>query len=72
MRALSKEERAEWSNIWRILRSLDWRDLAELLDQSDSPDPDYAQFRDHPHRYLLQADDRRADAIWRAVEKRLK
>ena len=68
---LSTEERARWRNIWCILRSMDWHELAEL-NQYDSPDFDYNKFRDEPHRYLLQADDRQAGAIWRAVEKRLR
>ena len=63
---LSKEERARWRNIWCILRSLEWHDLIELSIV------DWGKFKHDPHGFLLRTDDRRADAIWRAVEKRLK
>ena len=68
VKEISADARAQWRNIWCVLRSLDLHELNEC----DSPHFDYAKFRDEPHRYLIRTDDRQADAIWRAVEKRLK
>ena len=36
------------------------------------PAASWFEFRNDPHGYLVRTDDRQADAIWRAVEKRLK
>ena len=71
MRKLSKEERSQWRNIWCILRSLDWHEL-EASGAGDIEEFGWHEFRDYPHQYLIQASDRQADAIWTAVEKRLK
>ena len=66
---LSKEDRAQWRNVWCVLRSLDSHEI--------EPDRiikvvDWRFFCLDPHAYLIRANDRQADAIWTAVEKRLK
>ena len=68
MKTLSKEARSQWRNVWCILRSLDLHELAE----AGGRDINWRDFRADPHSYLVRTDDRNADAIWRAVEKRLK
>ena len=67
MKYLSNDDRAEWRNIWCILRSIDLHELDELAPFSCWP-----SFREDPHGFLVLADDRTADAIWRVIEKRLK
>ena len=70
MQKLSKEERARWENTWKILRSLDAYELQEagaIVELGFN----WPAFRRDPHGYLIRTDDRQADAIWRAVEKRL-
>ena len=70
MKKISEAERDTWSNIWCILRSINWWDIEGKggLDY----DTDWLLFCDDPHGFLIRADDRKAAAIWAAVEKRMK
>ena len=63
---ISGKERSQWRNVWCVLRSLDWHEIRDLSIG------DWGKFRSDPHGYLIRADDSQADAIWAAVEKRLK
>ena len=78
MKYLSNDDRAEWRNIWCILRSLDYHELRRAGSEwglSEGWDPlnvGWPKFRDDPHGYLLQTDVAQAAIIWSAVEKRLK
>ena len=67
MKKISTAERAEWRNIWCLLRSID----ADEIEEAAGPDFDWPRFRDDPHKYLIRTDQRQSDAIWRAVEKKL-
>ena len=67
---ISASERSRWRNIWCILRSLDWHDISG--GSYGLSIGDWVKFRSNPHGYLIRTDDRQADAIWRAVEKRMK
>ena len=68
---ISADERAQWRNVWCILRGLDWFELEES-GAEDIEGYSWPEFSDDPHSYLIKTDDAQADAIWRAVEKRLK
>ena len=68
MKKLTDADRSQWRNIWCILRSLDWWDF----DESVRDQVNWKSFLPDPHGYVIRTDDRQADAIWRAVEKRLK
>ena len=70
MKTLSKEARAQWRNVWCILRSLDFYELRES-GATVGLSFNWPAFRRDPHGYLVRADDRQADAIWAAVEKGL-
>ena len=65
MKQLSKEDRAQWRNIWCALKWLNFY-------QVDAPGFDWDKFESDPHAYLIRTDDRQAAAIWSAVERRLK
>ena len=67
---ISLEDRGQWRNIWCILRSLDWHEISG--GSYGLSIGDWGKFRSDPHGYLIRADDSQADAIWAAVEKRLK
>ena len=71
MKKLTEADRAQWRNVWCILRSLDWPEL-DAAGAGDIEEFGWYEFRAEPHRYLLRTDDRQASVIWRAVEKRLK
>lgn len=70
MKKLTDADRAQWRNIWCILRSLDWHEISG--GSFGLSVGEWGKFRSDPHGYLIRTDDRQADAIWRAVEKRLK
>ena len=67
---ISKEERARWESIWKILRSLD---LCELEQAGMLENVDFAwhNFQSDPQGYLIRTGDREAAVIWKAVEKRM-
>ena len=71
VKEISADERAQWRNVWCILRGLDWFELEES-GAEDIEGYSWPEFSDDPHSYLIKTDDAQADAIWRAVEKRLK
>ena len=66
MKRLTQDDRDQWRNIWCILRSIDFREIKDLSLV------DWGKFRSDPHGYLVRSGDSRADAIWAAVEKRMK
>ena len=74
---ISKEDRAQWLNVWCILRAMDYPDLETAAEDGlsagwDALDFGWSDFCSDPAGYLLQTDAAQAAIIWRAVEKRLK
>ena len=76
MKKLTRDERAQWRNIWCILRSVGKEPLRSSLDLHElgelAPFSNWPSFREDPHGFLARADDRQAALIWAAVEKRMK
>ena len=60
----SAKLRKDYRNIWCILRSLDRHEI-------NCPSLDWPAFRDDPHAFFVRCDTPTADAIWKAVEKRM-
>lgn len=55
----------EWRNAWCVIRSIDHYELADvgLCLYADR----WTLFRDHPHEFLIRADDKTAQLIWSVV-----
>ena len=73
MMSLSSKSRAQWRNIWCILRSLDCHEVefSNPALQKDWVESEWEIFREHPHSFVVRCSDKVADAIWEAVERRM-
>lgn len=57
-------EKSEFLNRLRTLFNIDGDEMDELSEQQQ------LRFVDDPARYLIRANEKHSDAIWREIEKR--
>ena len=77
LQKMDDERRAEYRNIWCILRSLDQHEVEAQFDSVPDSDRrnlvdwDWPKFRNDPHAFYIKANDTLSAAIWRGVKERM-